>query len=157
MTEQPARRWGEGVRISTPTMRTLSFTYDGSGEIPSGAAIDYEWGLEVFRFEPLMVGVEFYVGVKVADLEGHTSYRIMFELLEGSPEAESPDRAIRELAARVAPVTLFPYIREAFGSAAMRCGVQFTLPFQNVGTLFSPEEITMSDLPSTATESPTEA
>jgi hypothetical protein len=125
-------------------MRSLSFSYDGSGTIPEGATIDYEWGLEIFEFGPLALGVEFTVGVKLPDLEGRTVFRLIFELIEGSPEAEQPERALRELAARTAPVTLFPFVRETFSSAAMRCGLQFALPFQNVGALFTPDEIAIN-------------
>jgi hypothetical protein len=139
-------------------MRTLSFSYDGPGEIPEGETIDYEWGLEVFPFGLLTIGVEFTVGVKLPDLEGRTVYRVIFELLEGSPEAEQPERALRELATRTAPVTLFPFVRETFSSAAMRCGLTFVLPFQNVGTLFTPDEIVFGPgAPPESTESPSES
>lgn len=157
MTEQPARGWGAGVRISTPQMRALSFSYDGPGEIPEGTTIDYEWGLEIFPLGLLTLGVEFTVGVKLPDLEGRTVFRLIFELLEGSPEAEQPERALRELAARTAPVTLFPFVRETFSSAAMRCGLTFVLPFQNVGTIFTPEEISLGPVaPHESTEAPSE-
>jgi preprotein translocase subunit SecB len=122
-------------------MLSLAFSYDGPVEIEEGADIDYRWELEIHRFGLLSVGVEFTVGVEAPNLEGQTVYRLVFELLEGSPEAEQPDRALRELAARAGPVTLFPYVRETFSSAASRCGLRFVLPFQNVGTLFSADEI----------------
>lgn len=144
---EPSSIWGPGVRMSAPRMTELQFSYTGPSEITEGTQIEYDWGLGVYRFSELRIGIEFTVAIRVAELVGHTTYRIGFELVGGTAEASDPDRALRTLAARVAPTTLFPYIRETFSSAALRCGLNLVLPFQTVGALYSPEEIELPPAP----------
>lgn len=147
---QPDRPWGEGVLLSAPLMRSFSFRYEGEDHLPERVPLEFEWALEVYRAAVFSIGVDLTLRVRADRVAGETTYRLGFRLVEGSPEASDPDRALRSLAARAAPVTLYPYMRETFNSAAMRCGIPFVLPFQNVGALFSPEEVEVPPPPAGA-------
>jgi hypothetical protein len=139
---------GTGVRISVPLMRRFEFRCDDEpGRIPDGTPIKYEWGMDVYRPDHFSVGVDFSVEVNVGGISGSATYRILFKIDKESPSAEDVETNLRTLASRVAPTTLYPFVREAFSSAAARCGIPFVLPFENVGALFSPAEI---ELPSPA-------
>jgi hypothetical protein len=142
-----------GVQITDPALREFTFKYEGTGEIPDGAPINYEWGLSLHRLGLLELGVEFTVGVAVAGLEGRVVYRVAFELDAGSDAAAEPAKPLTVLATRLAPQILYPYVREVYSSAAHRAGVNFTLPIQNVGALFSPDQVQIPEAPGVPGES----
>ncbi|HEX6913022.1 MAG TPA: hypothetical protein VF142_21615 [Longimicrobium sp.] len=136
-------RWGEGVRVGPPLLHALSFQYDGSvgGELPQPIKVQFEIG--VVRLAELALGVEFTSRViEIPELTASATYRVEFVLEPGSPEAEQPERALRLLACRIAPVTLYPFCREALTSTAQRAGLtRFVTPITNVGALWEEDEI----------------
>lgn len=105
--------------------------------------------MEVSRPRLLEISVDFSVKIDVGPITSLIMYTLRVQIEEGSPAAQDPEKNLRLLSARFVPITLFPYMREAFSSASIRCGIPLSLPFQNVGALFSPEEL---DIPEPETE-----
>jgi hypothetical protein len=138
-------RWGEGVRIGPPRLHALHFDYDGTGELPQPITVQFE--LEVSRTDPFGIEVEFTTRVlNVEGLVAHATYRVGFMLDPRSPEGQDPEDALRKLTCRIAPVTLYPFCREALTSTAQRAGLSnFVTPITNVGALWSEEEITIPE------------
>lgn len=145
MTEQvQPGQWGEGVVISPPALYSLQFEWRGSSE-PDMSTAQTEFSLGVFRFHPLKLGVQFGAAVvDVPKLTARAVFRMVISLLPDSPEAENPDVAFKQFACRVAPLTIYPFVREAITSAAMKAQLPgMVLPIANVGALFTPDEITI--------------
>jgi hypothetical protein len=147
MAEQNSRTmWGSGVRIGGPNLHTLRFSWGGT-EPPELTTSEVEYTLGLHRFGRSEIGVEFGIRIEgVPDLEAEVSYRMIVSLKDGSSEAENPDTALRQIAARLAPVAIYPFLREGLASVATRAGIRdLILPIQNVGALFSPDEISLPE------------
>lgn len=142
--------WGEGVEISPPKLYELVFGFDGTGVPELAGRTQYK--LTLNRLKPLELGVQF--GVSVVNVPGLTlraTYRMIVSLREGSPEARDPERAFRGVATRIAPVAMYPFIREALLSAAQRALLPpIILPIMNVGLLWDPKEIKVPEVDSGA-------
>lgn len=140
-------RWGEGVRLSQPRLRQMEFDWRGAAE--PGTVPRFQFGMELYRHSAGSLGVDFTVtAVDAPGLTAQVTYGVLFEIEEGSPEGREPERALRMLAARVAPVTLYPFCREMLVSTAQRAGLtDFVLPVSNVGALWTLEEIPLPDPP----------
>lgn len=141
-----AERWGEGVRISQPRLRHIEFDWRGDtlSTVPQ-----FQFELQLYRYSNESMAVDFTVTeIGVPDLIGRVTYQVVFEIEEGSPESRQMEVALRMLTARVAPVTLYPFCREALVSMAHRAGLaDFVPPITNVGALWSLEEIPLPDPP----------
>jgi hypothetical protein len=136
-------RWGEGVRVGAPRLQSLNFNYAGvaGGELPQPIKVQFEIG--VVRLAELALGVEFTSRViDIPELTASATYRVEFVLDPESPEGMQPERALQLLACRIAPVTLYPFCREALTSTAHRAGLtKFVTPITNVGALWEEDEI----------------
>lgn len=141
---QTTTAWGDGVTITAPALYSLRFEWKG-GPDPDVSRATTEYSLSVVRFEPLQLGIQFGATViGIPDLEASAWFRMIVTLRPESPEAADPDRAFRQLAARVGPVAMYPFIREAIASAAMKAQLPgLVLPIANVGGLFDEDEITI--------------
>jgi hypothetical protein len=154
MTESEPKLWGEGVRISAPLLASLHFDWQGSRATIEAVLdeLQVEYVLNVYRFDRLTVGVGF--GVHLAGIEGLTAssvFRMTVALDPASPEAIDPEMAFRQFAARVAPLSIYPFVREALASAAIRAGLpSIVLPITNVGGIFTQDEIEVPDPPGEA-------
>jgi hypothetical protein len=131
-----------GIEISPPQLHKLTFVFDGPS-IPPGSPYRTEFDLELSRFGLRELGVQF--GVKLAGLEGleaYASFRMVFKIPENSPHVGHEENVFRALAARVGPMAMFPFIREALATAAIKAHVLgVLLPIMNVGGLYDPEQI----------------
>jgi hypothetical protein len=143
MTTDKASRaqWGTGVRISQPRLRRVDFDYEPDIALPQ--PLNIEFMLTMLRIDERELGVELVCSVvDVPGLTASVSYGIAFQLDPESPEGHEPDRAFKMICARMAPVTLYPFCREALTSIAQRAGLtQFVAPITNVGALWTPDEI----------------
>lgn len=77
-------------------------------------------------------------------LEFEIGYRLAIEVVPDQDQKESfeYDRVLRDIAARIGPVVLYPYLRETLSSFSLKAGLTpLVLPVMNVGTLFDPETI----------------
>lgn len=139
-------RWGEGIIITAPQLHTLEFRRE-SQEDSTSTEYETEFILGLNRFGFLRLGVEF--GVTVEGIEGlhaQTTFRMVFTLKPESPEAKDPVKAFQGVAARLAPVAMYPWVRETLASIAMKAGVpNLVLPIRNVGGLWNPAEIEIPD------------
>ena len=150
MTDDP-KRWGEGVRITAPALASLHFDWQGSRaplEQHEGS-LQVEYVLNVYRFDRLTIGVGFGVHVVgIDELTASAVFRMTAQLDPDSPEAGEPETAFRQFAARVAPLAIYPFVREALASAAIRANLpSVVLPITNVGGIFTPDEIELPDPP----------
>lgn len=143
----PMERWGEGVRLSQPRLRQIEFEW--RGESAPTEPPRFQFGMQLYRYTAAMLGVDFMVtAIDNPELTAHVTYFVIFEIEEGSPESRQMDRALTMLAARVAPVTLYPFCREALVGMAQRAGMtELVPPITNVGALWSPEELTLPEPP----------
>lgn len=151
MIESDPKRWGEGVRITAPALASLHFEWDGSqAALTLDGPMQVDYVLNVYRFDRLSVGVGF--GLHVIGIEGLTAsavFRMKAELEPDSPEASEPESAFRQFAARVAPLAIYPFVREALASAAIKANLPaVVLPITNVGGVFTPDEIELPEPPS---------
>ncbi|HEX9939013.1 MAG TPA: hypothetical protein VGB15_17865 [Longimicrobium sp.] len=152
MTESNPKRWGEGVRITAPALASLHFDWEGSRATleQQEAPMQVEYVLNLSRFNRLAMGVGF--GLHVVGIEGLTAsavFRMTAELDPDSSEASEPETAFRQFAARIAPLAIYPFVREALASAAIRANLpSIVLPITNVGSVFTPDEIELPDPPS---------
>lgn len=141
--------WGEGVRISAPRLVALEFSFTGDA-LPD-EPLNVEFGLNLHRFGALELGVEFSVEIKdVPDLAARVAFRMIYSLVEGSPEASDPDLAFRLVAARMAPVAMYPFMREALVSVSQKALLEpLLLPVRNIGALWDPGAIALPVLEGT--------
>lgn len=151
MTETSTNAWGEGVRITAPALASLQFDWQGSRAAieQREGQLEVEYVLSISRFDHLSIGVAF--GIHVIGIEGLTAsaiFRMTAELEPGSPEASEPETAFRQFAARIAPPAIYPFVREALASAAIKANLPWiVLPITNVGGVFTPDEIDLPDPP----------
>ncbi len=135
--------WGAGVRVSQPRLSEIAFRWEGEGDESFPESAKFEFTLAFQRFDSFQLGVEFRATVvDVPDFHAEAAFRAVFVLDPESPEGKDPDMALQLIAVRMAPVTLYPFCREALVSTAQRAGLtRFTPPIANVGLLWSPDEI----------------
>lgn len=133
--------WGEGVEITPPKLYLMEFSYDRT-DLPE-RPFDISYTLGVHRFSLHRIGVQFGAEIAgVPDLTAKAIYRMIFTLRAGSPEAEDPEAAFATLIARMAPVAMYPFVREAFASMAQKALMpHLILPVQNIGSLWSLGEV----------------
>lgn len=149
MTEnETPTRWGSGVRTSAPTLSRIEFEFSGQA-LPAEFELNTEFGLSVHRFSLLEIGIEFSVSiVEVPELQLAAAYRMVFRLDPEFPEAKDPEKAFKQVAARLAPLAMYPFLREVLASTALKAGLpQVVLPIQNVGDLFEAESIEVPPSP----------
>ena len=152
MTDE-AINWGEGVRITAPALASLHFEWTGDQErVQALDELPVEYTLRLSRIASLSLAVEF--GVHIVEIEGLTAsaaFRMVASLVPDSPEAQKPEIAFRQFAARVAPLAIYPFVREALTSAAVKAALPaMVLPITNVGALFAQEELQLPDPPDSA-------
>lgn len=136
-----AERWGEGVRISQP--RLLHIEFDWRGDTVLSTVPQFQFELQLHRNSTASIAVDFTVTeIDNPALTSSVTYQVLFEIEDGSPESRQMEMALRMLAARVAPVTLYPFCREALVGMAHRAGLaDFVPPITNVGALWTPDEV----------------
>ncbi len=146
-TETPPK-WGSGVLISPPALARMDFDFGGVG-MAEDTPTSTEYELSIHRFAHLTAGVEFSASiVDVPELRLSATYRMVFTLAPESPEAQQPETAFQQIAARLAPLAMYPFLRETLASAAMKAGLPpIILPIQNVGALFKADDIEVSPPP----------
>jgi hypothetical protein len=137
------QEWGAGVSISAPRLYSIEFSRESEDQIPDDAVAQIGFSLKLSRETRLSMGVE--LGVIVDGVEGllaSARYRMIVTLIEGSPEASDAETAFRQAASRLAPTILYPYVREALGTTAMKAQVpNFVLPVVNFGEVFNMDEV----------------
>lgn len=138
-----------GVVISDPKLWRLRFERRAArrsdAATEESSTINVNLRLQVARLGRHEIGAEL-----TAEVEGHpgaavsASYRASFALA-GEVDGLSLDEVqahLTEIAQGLAPSLLFPYLREAIGSAASRAMIgPITLPFVNFRSLFSSPEV----------------
>lgn len=131
---------GDGVEITAPKLVDLAFSFEGE-KLPEDLKVEYS--LSMSRLGEFRLGVQF--GITVSDIPGLTAravYRMMVSLRPDSPEAADPEEAFEHITARLAPVAMYPFAREAFASIAQKALLRpLILPVHNVGALWKIGEI----------------
>lgn len=156
MSEIAARpAWGEGVSISPPILHSLRFEWKGGTEADvRNARTEYSLGL--YRFGRLRLGIQFGAAISgVPRLEARAVFRMIVTFAPDSSEAADPESAFKPFAARVGPLTMYPFVREAITSAAMKAQLTaLALPVADVGALFTEDEIQIPPVDPSGDEDP---
>jgi preprotein translocase subunit SecB len=140
-----------GVRLVGLYLHEMQFIrFEGTpreeiSQIPLTFNISTAWlSLEQIAVR-LMVSFEIRNVAKVS-----VAYVATFKDLD--KDEEKPDMFWRQVAARLAPTVIFPYVRETISSMAMKSGLsQLNLPVLNVSVLFDPSTIDFAPRPTTET------
>lgn len=108
----------------------------------SGYDVDTRFGIQAVRIGPGELGVKFELSMKLPDVfELMVSYRMTFTA--PAPQGIGEVQFFQRVAARVAPIVAFPYIRESIASITAKAGATspVLLPIMNVGAMFQPESL----------------
>jgi preprotein translocase subunit SecB len=144
-----ASRGTDPIRVSAPVLRSLEFrrkTAETSSVVgePPEVTVSFSISLKRISFDSL--GIE--LGVTLVDhprVEASAAYRAVFTIVEATPGVTSPgevDARLAEIVRDVAPVALYPYIREAIGSASTRAGMdQLVLPIVDFRHFFAERQV----------------
>lgn len=131
------------VQLESLYLETMNFSRLGtpSGEAPES---EIQFQLGVKWPSPRRIAVRVQMTVRAPDVLSSTIAYVV-TLAKTEPE----DQAFwRQVAARLAPIILLPYIREVFSSAALRAGFsEAFLPIINIGSAFDPDKINMQKEP----------
>lgn len=137
----PKEHWGQGVEVSSPKLVDLAFRFEGE-DLPD-PPFNITYSIALHRFTALRLGVQF--GAEIVDIPDFTAravYRMIFTLKPESPEAADPEHAFGIIIARMAPVAMYPFIREALASISQKALLPaLILPVQNVGSLWKVGEL----------------
>jgi preprotein translocase subunit SecB len=145
---KPASQVRSSANLVGMALHEARFKRIGPWPVPredDGFDADTQFGLTARRLNRGELGVELELKVTVPEVfESAVSYRMQFSF---DPDEIDEMETCRAIAARVAPIVSYPYIREVLSSLAMRAGspVPFTLPVLNVGAMFDPESIEITD------------
>lgn len=136
--------WGAGVQFTEVRLASLTFDAGPDAAIPDDEdEVTGNFILNVARLSPTEISVEFGAEVEgVRSVTAKCTYRALYRLRPGSPEEQQPDVALRGVATRVAPVMLYPFVREALQNAASRAGLpELLMQIVNFSTMFSEFEL----------------
>lgn len=91
----------------------------------------------------LGVEISAEISVKPPTVESTIVYRGVFSRPADQPPKPRDDPFWKQVAARIAPITIYPYIRETFTGLAAKAGAHpaLSLPIMNVGEMWKPEAI----------------
>lgn len=138
------------ARLKSLTLQELRFERKGKWPDPdegAGLELGANFALSAMRLAPGRLGVEFEVTIEPEGVFTFAvSYRMTFEVDSPSPDQELG--VFRQVAARIAPIVAFPYIRETLTSMASKAGAprMIALPILNVGAFFDPDEIEVGEV-----------
>lgn len=132
------------ISISPPELWKLEFerkdSDESAAELPT--EIPLATGLSVARFGTDEIGVELSVALReLPTFSAEVSYRARFQVRK-TEDIDDLEVALKTIATRIAPATLYPFVREAIASAAARAGLQMpVLPVLNFAAMFSASEV----------------
>lgn len=96
-------------------------------------------------FSDETVGVEFGTRFKTdGGLVVEIIYRMQFGRGPGASEQYEAEAFAQQVAARIAPVVAFPFVRETLSTLTGKSSEAVLLPIMNIGTLFDPETVPVS-------------
>lgn len=139
------------VRIGAPQIWRVEFqrqdTVSEQEGHQEGRSGNPELGLGIQRWSHDTIGVQ--LSAKIEDVEMISSRidcRLELSIIPVDKEREVDfDRELRYAAARVAPVIMYPYIRETIMGLSLKAGLEpVVMPVINVAALFDPEELDVS-------------
>jgi len=135
--------WGGGVQVNQVRLASLAFDAGPDAEVPDDDRVTGNFILNVARASLTEIAVEFGAEVEgIPHVTARCTYRAFYRLRPGSPEEQQPDAALLGVATRVAPVMLYPFVREALQNAASRAGLpDFLLQIVSFSSLFSDFEL----------------
>lgn len=136
--------WGGGVQFRQVRLASLVFDAGPDAEVPEDEdEVTGNFILNIARLSLTEIAVEFGLEVEgIPDVTAKCTYRALYRLRPGSPEERQPEAALLGVATRVAPVMLYPFVREALQNAASRAGLaDFLLQIVNFASLFSDIEL----------------
>lgn len=125
--------------------------FDLLGDWPGtkkGLEVTTNFHLSAVRLGAGELGVEFRLEMRQEGVfETTVAYRMGFAV--ETPEGEVETEVFQRVAARIAPIVAFPYIREMVTSLAAKSGAPapIILPVLNVGGIFAPDGIQIVDSP----------
>jgi len=143
------------IRISQPELRILEFSRK-EGISPNEETVDasLEFSLGLNRPSRESVGVQLSVEVdNVPGVQMKVAYRIVATLQVPDDGPADLDQFLKLAAVHVAPTILYPFLREAVASIAMRSGISgLVLPVVNFRQVFKPEEFTLPPISAETSE-----
>jgi len=136
---------GVGVQLTALFLRSLRFERLPQNEAPAPTSgeLDANIGLGVGRPARDRLNVELSVAFETPGAARvEVTYLAQFRRASDAP-AETPEEDYwRAIAAQVAPVVLYPYIRETINSLTGKAGIpSMILPVVNFRAMFDPAEI----------------
>ena len=132
-----------GIRLHALTLHDVEFRRTGAKVPAADTEIPTLFQLGTTRLQAEALGVEFSLEVNLPDtFFARVVYRAVF-VREGPPvSAEEEEAMWRAVAGRVAPMAIYPYIRETLSGLTARAGLPaVVLPILNIGGMFPPESI----------------
>lgn len=144
MATKKKENWGAGVQVTEIRLASLTFDAGPDAAIPDEEdEVTGNFTLNVARLSPTEISVKFSAEVEGARaVTAKCTYRALYRLRPGSPEEHQPDIALRGVATRIAPVMLYPFVREALQNAASRAGLpELLMQVVNFSTMFSDFEL----------------
>jgi preprotein translocase subunit SecB len=139
-----------GATLRGMFLQNVQFTKEDEWDhlIGEGKGITTNFSIRAARFPNGVVGVEF--GVRIEEegiLSLRVDYRVEFDINNPPADPALLERIQRDAAAKLAPVVVFPYIRETIQSLTAKAGkTPIILPIINIGAAFKPENIEFEDV-----------
>lgn len=132
------------VAVSPPELWRLEFErrQPQKGEQLDADEVSINTGIALTRLGPAEIGVEFaFEAPNLPVGRISVAYRAKFKL-EATEEVDDLEETLRSISARLAPSTLYPFVREAVASTFARAGFPpLMLPILDFGKMYSPEEM----------------
>jgi hypothetical protein len=133
------------VRLLAVALHDVAFELLGNRDLKPGEEIDVQFVLSTHWLSPFeQLGVQLSLTVDAVDLaRARVSYRAI--LAAANPgQKKNDERFWRIAAARIAPIVMYPYLRETFHTLMARSGKpSVLLPILNIGAAFDPDVIPM--------------
>ena len=138
-----------GVKLRALVLHELEFKRFGGQAPPAELEVPTRFRLGTHRLAEDALGVEFSLEIEQEDVVAfRIVYRAVFVRETDRPAPEDDLPFWRSVAGRVAPIVIFPYMRETFTGLAAKAGLpQLFLPVLNIGGIFPSESIAVQVTP----------
>lgn len=138
------------IAISPPELWRLEFKRKQVKEqdIEVGDEVPLLTGLSIARLATDEIGVELSLSIQeLPQFAIEVSYRSRFQV-QSTEQVDDLAGMLKTIAARIAPATLYPFVRETVASVLARAGVDAPLlPVLNFAKMFDPDEIELPPIP----------
>lgn len=137
------------VRVSLPELWRLEFVRRDARGSSTEANLPFSFELGLNRFSHEQLGVELTVSTDESQpIYLVITYRAVFSAIVRDENGLDMEKEWRHIAAQLAPVVLFPFIRETVATTTMKSGLPPLLPpIINFRNVFDPDEVVVPHEP----------